>query len=114
MKKFIAAAVLAALIASPAYAALSVGAKAPDFATQGSLGGKAFDFKLTEALKKGPVVIYFFPAAYTSGCTAETKAFADAADHAHDACRRAAQLPWDDATARAHSRPPERSANVVS
>ncbi|HWA21845.1 MAG TPA: redoxin domain-containing protein [Caulobacterales bacterium] len=80
MKKFIAAAVLAALIASPAYAALSVGAKAPEFSTQGSLGGKAFDFKLTEALKKGPVVIYFFPAAYTAGCTAETKAFADAAD----------------------------------
>ena len=44
MKKFIAAAVLAALIASPAYAALSVGAKAPDFATQGSLGGKAFEW----------------------------------------------------------------------
>ncbi len=60
MKKIIAAAVLAALIASPAYAALAVGAKAPDFATQGSLGGKSFDFKLTEALKKGPVVIYFF------------------------------------------------------
>jgi peroxiredoxin len=80
MKKIIAAAVLAALIASPAYAALAVGAKAPDFATQGSLGGKSFDFKLTEALKKGPVVIYFFPAAYTAGCTIETKAFADHAD----------------------------------
>jgi peroxiredoxin len=80
MKKIIAAAVLAAMIASPAYAALSAGAKAPDFVTQGSLGGKEFTFKLTDALKKGPVVIYFFPAAYTAGCTIETKAFADAAD----------------------------------
>lgn len=80
MKKLLVAAALVALAASPAYAALSVGAKAPDFATQGSLGGKEFNFKLAEALKKGPVVIYFFPAAYTAGCTAETKAFADAAD----------------------------------
>lgn len=80
MKKFFAAAVIAALIASPAYAALAVGAKAPDVTAQGYLGGKAFEFKLADALKKGPVVIYFFPAAYTAGCTAETKAFADAAD----------------------------------
>lgn len=80
MKKFLVAAMVAALITSPAYAALSVGAKAPDVAAQGSLGGKPFEFKLAEALKKGPVVIYFFPAAYTAGCTAETKAFADAAD----------------------------------
>ncbi len=44
------------------------------------LGGKEFTFKLSDALKKGPVVMYFFPAAYTAGCTTETKAFADAAD----------------------------------
>lgn len=73
-------ALLAALVATPALAALPVGAPAPDFSTQGSLGGKTFQFSLSQALKKGPVVLYFFPAAFTSGCTIETKLFADASD----------------------------------
>lgn len=64
--------------AAPAVAALPVGAPAPDFSTQGAMAGKAFQFSLAQALKKGPVVLYFFPAAFTSGCTIETKAFADA------------------------------------
>lgn len=82
MRKFIAAAVVAvaAAVAMPAFAALEQGVAAPDFSAKGMLAGKEFTFKLSDELKKGPVVIYFFPAAYTPGCTAETKLFADHAD----------------------------------
>jgi peroxiredoxin len=82
MKRLIAAAALAALAvtAAPSFAALEQGVTAPEFTATGMLGGNQFTFRLSEALAKGPVVIYFFPAAYTAGCTAETKAFADAAD----------------------------------
>ncbi len=69
-----------ALAAAPAFASLKTGAQAPDFTAQGALGGQPFTFHLTDALKKGPVVVYFFPAAFTPGCTAEAKLFADAAD----------------------------------
>jgi peroxiredoxin len=68
----------ALLAAAPALAALQVGAPAPDFATKASQGGKVFDFKLSDALKKGPVVLYFYPAAFTSGCTEEAHEFAEA------------------------------------
>lgn len=61
-------------------AALDVGAKAPTFDTRASLAGKDFDFSLAKALKKGPVVLYFFPAAFTSGCTVEAHEFAEATD----------------------------------
>jgi thioredoxin-dependent peroxiredoxin len=61
-------------------AALPVGAAAPDFTTQGAIGGKQFTFSLAKALKKGPVVVYFFPAAFTSGCTIEARQFALASD----------------------------------
>ncbi|WP_426011400.1 peroxiredoxin [Caulobacter sp. DWR2-3-1b2] len=64
--------------ASPALAALKVGDKAPDFTAPAALAGKDFKFTLSKALKKGPVVLYFFPAAYTSGCTAEAHEFAEA------------------------------------
>ena len=64
--------------ASPALAALKVGDKAPDFTAPAALAGKDFNFTLSKALKKGPVVLYFFPAAYTSGCTAEAHEFAEA------------------------------------
>ena len=76
----ISAAMLSALLSAPALAALSVGANAPDFTTKASLGGKEFDFSLADALKKGPVVLYFYPAAFTKGCTAEAHEFADATD----------------------------------
>ena len=70
-----------ALVAAPtAYAALQVGAKAPDFTAPATLGGKEFTFKLKDALKKGPVVVYFYPAAFTKGCTLEAHAFAEATD----------------------------------
>ena len=71
---------VAVLAASPALAALKVGAHAPDFSTQASVGGKQYPFKLSEALKKGPVVLYFFPAAFTAGCTIEAHQFAEASD----------------------------------
>jgi peroxiredoxin len=63
------------LIATPATAALKVGEKAPDFATVGAVGGKEFNLHLADMLKKGPVVLYFFPKAFTEGCTAEAHAF---------------------------------------
>ncbi len=71
---------LAAAIAVPAYASLMVGAKAPLFSAPASLGGKEFKFTLADALKKGPVVLYFYPAAFTKGCTIEAHNFADAMD----------------------------------
>lgn len=64
-------------LGAPASAALTPGSKAPDFTTQGALAGKQFNFTLSQALKKGPVVLYFFPAAFTSGCTAEAHEFAE-------------------------------------
>ena len=68
---------LAALISTPAMAALPVGAKAPDFTTTGAVGGKPFKLHLAAQLKKGPMVLYFFPKAFTTGCTAEAHAFSD-------------------------------------
>jgi thioredoxin-dependent peroxiredoxin len=68
----------ALLLAVPAQAALKVGAMAPDFQAQASLGGEVATFSLAETLKKGPVVLYFYPAAFTQGCTLEAHAFADA------------------------------------
>ncbi len=66
------------LLALPAAAALNVGDPAPDFTTQASLGGKVFTYTLSEALKQGPVVLYFYPAAFTKGCTIEAHDFAEA------------------------------------
>ncbi|WP_174274448.1 peroxiredoxin [Sphingomonas bacterium] len=67
-------------LATPAFSALSIGARAPEIATQASLDGKPFAFSLKAALKKGPVVLYFYPAAFTKGCTIEAHGFADATD----------------------------------
>ena len=72
------AVVATALFSVPAFAALPDGTKAPDFSTQASLAGKAFNFSLAKALKKGPVVLYFYPAAFTPGCTIEAHEFAEA------------------------------------
>ena len=63
-----------------AVAVLKAGDKAPDFTTQASLGGKTFSYALADALKRGPVVLYFYPAAFTKGCTIEAHEFADAVD----------------------------------
>ena len=67
---------MAAMLATPALAALGQGAKAPDFTAEASLAGKDFSFSLQDALKKGPVVVYFYPAAYTGGCDIEAHTFA--------------------------------------
>ncbi|HLI95824.1 MAG TPA: peroxiredoxin [Candidatus Baltobacteraceae bacterium] len=79
-RRLFAAAVMVALTSAPALAALSVGASAPDFNAQASMGGKVFNFSLADALKKGPVVLYFYPAAFTKGCTIEAHTFAAAMD----------------------------------
>jgi peroxiredoxin len=75
---------LAALLALATPAALRaelpVGAKAPAFSTQGALAGKTYAFNLKTALRKGPVVLYFYPKAFTKGCTLEAHAFAEATD----------------------------------
>jgi len=78
MKQLVAAVFAAALSFAPASAALKVGAAAPDFTAPATLGGKEFTFALSDALKKGPVVLYFYPAAFTKGCTIEAHEFADA------------------------------------
>ncbi|WP_225207264.1 peroxiredoxin [Novosphingobium huizhouense] len=73
-----AAAALALLAPASARAELAQGALAPDFTAQGALKGKPFAFNLHKALKKGPVVLYFYPKAFTQGCTLEAHAFAEA------------------------------------
>ncbi len=70
----------AVLLASPVIAALKTGTKAPDFSAPAYLAGQPFTFKLADALKKGPVVVYFFPAAHTSGCNLEAHLFSEAMD----------------------------------
>ena len=75
MRKVLLALAAVTLIAAPATAALKVGDEAPDFTTTGAVGGKEFKLHLADMLKKGPVVLYFFPKAFTSGCTAEAHAF---------------------------------------
>ncbi|PZP33483.1 MAG: peroxiredoxin [Roseateles depolymerans] len=73
-------AVAALMAAGVAQAALPVGAKAPDFSAEAAVGGQTFRFKLADALKQGPVVLYFYPKAFTSGCTVEAHQFAEATD----------------------------------
>jgi peroxiredoxin Q/BCP len=68
------------LAASPSFAALKQGDVAPDFKTQASLAGKEFTFSLRDALKKGPVVVYFYPAAFTGGCNLQAHTFAEEHD----------------------------------
>jgi peroxiredoxin Q/BCP len=64
-------------IAAPADAALKLGSRAPQFVTQGALAGKIMKFDLAQALAKGPVVLYFYPKAFTKGCTLEAHAFSE-------------------------------------
>lgn len=72
----IAVGAMALLLAVPAFAALQPGAAAPDFTATASQAGKDFTFSLKQALAKGPVVVYFYPAAYTGGCDLEAHTFA--------------------------------------
>ncbi|MDR7297154.1 peroxiredoxin [Pelomonas aquatica] len=80
MPRRLLAALAVGLICTASQAALKVGAPAPDFSADAAVGGQAFKFKLAEALKQGPVVLYFYPKAFTSGCTVEAHQFAEATD----------------------------------
>lgn len=71
---------LGSVFATPSFAALKPGDAAPDFTAKAAVGGDEFTFSLASALKKGPVVLYFFPAAHTQGCNIEAHLFADAID----------------------------------
>jgi thioredoxin-dependent peroxiredoxin len=68
--------ILASAIAVPAFAALKEGEAAPDFKAQASLAGKSFTYSLSDSLRNGPVVVYFFPSAYTEGCNIQAHEFA--------------------------------------
>jgi peroxiredoxin Q/BCP len=76
MKQFLLACLLSGAIALPAAAALKEGDAAPDFEAQASLAGKPFVYSLKESLAKGPVVVYFYPSAYTGGCNLQAHTFA--------------------------------------
>ncbi len=76
--KYLSTAVLALVVSNAALAALKVGATAPDFSAPASLAGKDYSFALADALKQGPVVVYFYPKAFTKGCTIEAHQFAEA------------------------------------
>ena len=78
MMRRLAVGLLLAGLAHPADAALKAGTAAPDFTAPATLGGKEFVFNLADALKRGPVVLYFYPAAFTKGCTEEAHDFAEA------------------------------------
>jgi peroxiredoxin Q/BCP len=80
MKKLVLGFAISALISLPVWAALKVGDKAPDFSARASLAGKEFNFSLADALKKGPVVVYFYPSAFTKGCDLEAHTFAEQKD----------------------------------
>ena len=78
MHRFLACAIFAFTLCAPASAALDIGEDAPDFTASAALGGAIYKFSLAESLKKGPVVLYFFPAAFSDGCSAEAHEFAEA------------------------------------
>ena len=77
MKQLIISGLISGLVALPALAALKEGDIAPDFTAQASLAGKAYNFSLKDNLKKGPVVVYFYPSAYTNGCNLQAHTFAE-------------------------------------
>ena len=77
-RPILALALILSAVPAAALAALPVGAQAPDFRTTGALAGKPFSLHLREQLTHGPLVLYFYPKAFTKGCTLEAKAFSDA------------------------------------
>ena len=80
VKKLFVGLTFSALVSLPILAALKVADKAPNFSARASLAGKEFNFSLQDALKKGPVVVYFYPSAYTKGCDLEAHTFAQDKD----------------------------------
>ena len=95
MRKLLIGLALATLPAA-GWAALPVGAKAPDFVTTGAIAGKAFRLHLKEQLRNGPVVLYFFPKAFTQGCTLEAHAFSEATADFRAAGARVIGMSRDD------------------
>src|SRR5436305_14836032 len=96
MRKLLIAILASSLAAAPAWAALKVGDKAPDFTTTGAVGGKEFKLHLADQLKRGPLVLYFFPKAFTSGCTAEAHAFSESIDDVKKAGAQVIGMSADD------------------
>jgi len=96
MRKWLAGLGIAILGATPTSAALPTGAKAPNFTTQGAIAGKPFKLNLAEQLKRGPVVLYFYPKAFTKGCTLEAHAFSEAAKDFKKAGARVIGMSGDD------------------
>jgi peroxiredoxin len=80
MKNVLLGCLLSTAIAVPAFAALKEGDKAPAFTAKASLAGKAFDYSLADSLKKGPVVVYFYPSAFTQGCNIQAHTFSENMD----------------------------------
>jgi peroxiredoxin len=80
MKNLLLSFLLMGALSAPAWAALQEGETAPGFEAQASLAGKAFGYSLQDALKKGPVVVYFYPSAYTGGCNVQAHTFAESYD----------------------------------
>lgn len=95
MRKLLAIAILATAL-TPATAALPTGAKAPDFVTTGALAGKPFRLHLKQQLRHGPVVLYFYPKAFTKGCTLEARAFTQAMPEFRKAGARVIGMSADD------------------
>ena len=96
MRKLFLGLAVAALAAMPASAALPTGAQAPDIVTTGASAGKAFRLHLKRELRKGPVVLYFFPKAFTKGCTLEAHAFSEARDEFRRAGAQVIGMSGDD------------------
>ena len=80
MNRFVLSCAVAGALAVPSWAALKPGESAPDFQAQASFAGKATPYSLKDALKKGPVIVYFYPSAYTSGCNVQAREFAVKSD----------------------------------
>lgn len=89
-------AAVAAIAALPAAATLGTGAKVPTFTTRGAMAGKVISVDLAKELRRGPVVLYFFPAAFTGGCNAEARAFAEAVPQFEAAGARVIGMSADD------------------
>jgi len=85
VKKLLITLIGSIVFALPAIAALGIGAAAPNFEAKASLNGEAFDYSLSEALKEGNVVVYFYPSAYTRGCNIQAHEFAENMDKFNEA-----------------------------
>jgi len=96
MRKLLIATFAIAVFGSPSFASLPVGAKAPDFTTVGAIAGKPFRLNLRDQLRNGPVVLYFYPKAFTKGCTLEAHAFSEATADFKKAGARVIGLSADD------------------